>query len=249
MNYEFQNRGGVHLSEKLDVQKISNRDKALVSILERVFEQLQVQETLVKELAERQVKISGAIEDSEFQRNLNRDEVDDGLKKLQDSFARYRSDMLTLVHEQDVVRDKTESTLENVNKLAYSLENTDQIVSQIGSTLEKQHRALHDDIAFTNTQWEKMPLEFANTNRGIAELHAETEKYFTQLQKETDKHFSKLQRETMRRLLILDKMMTALETLLVRTAPPDKKPFAFIRFFKIIGRFFKNIRNKQKFNT
>jgi septal ring factor EnvC (AmiA/AmiB activator) len=119
------------------------------------------------------------------------------------------------------------------------MEHAGHVISKIETDVERQSKTLGDSISYATKQWENLPHEFIDTNRAISELHADIEKRFAELQRETDKHVNKIQSEANRRLLVLDKMMAALETLLVRTAPPDKKPFIFVRIFKRIGRFFR----------
>ena len=47
----------------------------------------------------------------------------------------------------------------------------------------------------------------------------------------------KLQQDTARRLLVLGDIESALQTLLIRTEPPEKKPFWFIRLLRRAGLF------------
>ena len=58
---------------------------------------------------------------------------------------------------------------------------------------------------------------------------------------ETHKQLEKYQRDITRRLLTLDGMMGALETLLVRTEPPQKEPSWMIKIIKSIAKFFMSI--------
>ena len=221
--------------------KVSTRDRALVSILERMVEQLQFQDKLLHELIERQAKFSGTIEDSMFHQDLQRDENDAGIKKLHDSFIRYRSDMLGFVREQDSTRKSVEDTLKQVNKLSYSFEGTGKVVSDIEERLKKHEKSVHDHIAFSNKKWDNLPIMLAETNHSIAELHVEMEKRFKQTSVETKRWLEKQQKDTEHRLLALDSMETALETLLVRTEPPEKNPLLILRVLKSIGRFFRRM--------
>ena len=222
-----------------NIQKLSKRDTALVNILERMVDQIHLQDKMLHELIDRQVKITGSIDDSMFHQNLQHDEVDAAFKKLHDSFTRYRSDMLGFVREQDTTRKGVENTLKQVNELGYSFEGTGKIVSDIDARLKKHEKAVHDHIAFSSQKWESLPIATAETNRNIADLHVYVEKSFKQIREETKQHLEKHQKETVRRLHTLDNIMTALETLLIRTEPPEKRPLWILRVFRSIGRFFR----------
>ena len=232
-----------------DKPKTTQRDMTLINILERMVDQLHKQDALLQDALDSQAAISGAIENSVFHQNLQRDEIDADFGKLNDSFSRYRADMLSLVREQDLLRRNTEDILKLVGKLGYSFENAAQTVSDIDVRLRHQEKTIHDHVAYSNRKWEELPHELAETNRNVTVLHSDIEKGFGKIQDETHKQLEKYQRETTRRLLTLDGMMSALETLLIRTEPPEKKPpwpkrliRFMVRFFKKIARGIRNLR-------
>ena len=228
-------------TENQNLQSSSKREMTLINVLERLADEVNAQESLLKEFIERQGKISGIMDDSEFKQNLFRDEVDNSIRQLQDSFARYRSDMLTFVHEQDVLRKNMEDALESISKISYSLENTGTSVSGMEKGFIKHEKDVHDHIIFSSQKWDNLPHEFSETNRNINQMHADMEKHFGQVSADTELRFEKYQKETTRRLLALDDMMTALETLLIRTEPPEKKPPIPKRIVRFVNRFFRRI--------
>ena len=239
------------MPEKLDKKNISQRDAALIGILERMADQIRTQDALLKELIDRQNNIANGMTDSEFKQDLRRDEIDVALRNLQDSFARYRSDMITFVREQDIIRKSTDDTLDSIKKIAYALEETGNKVAKIEAGYNKHDKEVHDHIAYITQKWENLPKDFTNTNRNITELRVEMEQYFRRAATDSEENFEKYQRQTTKRLLALDGMMAALETLLIRTEPPEKKPPVPVRIIRSIRRFFQNtarsirsIRNK-----
>jgi len=223
------------------IQSSSKRDMTLINILERLADEVNAQEALLKEFIERQGNVSGIMDDSEFKQNLFRDEVDNNIRQLQDSFARYRSDMLTFVHEQDVLSKNMEDALESISKISYTLEETGTTVSGLEKEFVKHEKEVHDHILFSSQKWDNLPHEFSETNRNIAQMHADMEKYFGQVSADIELRFEKYQKETTRRLLALDDMMTALETLLIRTEPPEKKPPLPKRIIRFINRLFRRV--------
>ena len=74
--------------------------------------------------------------------------------------------------------------------------------------------------------------------RNATKLHEDTEKHLKDEQREIRRQVEELRKETMRRLLALDKIEETLEVILIRTEPPEKKPFFLIRVFHAISQFF-----------
>ena len=129
---------------------------------------------------------------------------------------------------------------ENINKIGYSLEETALVVSGMEKEFNKHEKDVREHILYTNQKWDNLPNEFFETNRNIAGLRADMEKAFVDTRAINEQNFEKYQRETTRRLLALDDMMTALETLLIRTEPPEKKPPIPARIIRFIKRFIRN---------
>jgi hypothetical protein len=165
----------------MDLQGSNKRDMTLINILERMVEQIHVQDSLIKELIDRQGKVSDATENSIFHQNLLRDEIDEGLNKLHDSFNRYRTDMLTFVQEQDILRQNMEDALEKTSKISFSLEEEGKIVTALEKGFTKHEKDVHDHIEFATEQWDNLPDKFVETNRNIKQVNEDLEKQFSLL--------------------------------------------------------------------
>ena len=81
--------------------KMSTRDTALISILERMADQIQRQDYLLEDIIKYQSDLSKTMQNAEFQRGAAQNETDNANERVRESLSRYRSDMLSLVNEQD----------------------------------------------------------------------------------------------------------------------------------------------------
>lgn len=219
--------------------KISERDATLVNILDRMAGQLQRQELLLEEIVKRQDDFSKAMDNAKFSQGSLRSENDTAFKRLYDALTRYRSDMLSLVNEQDRINERMAELHKVLNKTAYTLEIADQRLSDFYERVKIQEKAVHDHYEHSLKQAGMIPQKFADTDRNVAKLHADTEKRLGEMHRETQRQLEKLQQETSRRLLALDSIEDALRTLLIRTEPPEKRPFFMIRFVKKVGGLLK----------
>ena len=235
-----------------DKAKVSGRESALVSILERVVGQLRKQDQMLEDLAARQLELSAAVERVELGARSRQFDPEAAIGKLQDSFSRYRSDMLSLVNEQDHINKNLTSLNNLINKTTYALENINQKLAGLEERLKVQEKASGEHYTHSLKQAEILPKEIADSNRSVTKLHMDTEKSLATLHQETQRQLGKLQQETTRRLLALDGIESALQTLLVRTQPPERKPFWFVRVFrKVVGFFNKRLsklfgKNRRK---
>ena len=278
-----------------DKAKTLHRDAALVNILGRMAEQLQKQDQMLEDVARRQIELSKTVESNDFQQDARQTQADVAIGKLQDSFSRYRSDMLSLVNEQDTINRNISSLNSLINSTIYSLEKVNQAFSGLDEHVRTQEKSVHDHFAHSLKQAEIFPKlvsdsnhiitklhmdteknlgkmhqesqqqladsnrsvaklhmdseknlgkmhqetlqQLADSNRNVAKLHMDSEKNLEKMQQSTQRQLEKLQQETTRRLLVLDDMESALETLLIRTEPPEKKPFWFIRLFRRVRVF------------
>jgi len=218
---------------------MSDRDKTLINILERMADQIQKQGFLLEEILQNQSGFEKAVENAVFHRDTLKDETDKSLEKISDSISRYRSDMMNLVHEQDSISKSLKEFNKLVNKTTYSLETTSQMLVDIDGRVKSQERTVSEHYEHALKQAEKIPKEIADSGRRLSNLHADTEKHLGEQHRETQRQLEKLQHETTRRLLALEDIDSALKTLLVRTEPPEKKPIWIIRPFKRIGAFFR----------
>jgi chromosome segregation ATPase len=223
--------------------KLSERNEILVKILERLADQIQKQEHVLEEIIKHQdvlskdVAIVGANVGSH--RGASQRDLDIAITKLQESFTRYRSDMLSLVNEQDHMNKNMVELQKSLNKTNYAMETVNQRIAKLEDNFKAQDKSFHDHYEYTQKQAELLPREIATTNRNMTELHTDTEKSLGKMQHDTQRQLDKMQHDILRHLMVLDSMETTLQTLLVRTEPPEKKIPLFIRMYNGTSEFFK----------
>jgi len=217
--------------------EISQRDSVLISILERLSNQLQKQDILLDDIVKHQHELTKAVETADFNWKTRQIDTNEANGKLRESITRYRSDMLSLVNEQDRI-NKNISELSNlVNKTAYALEKANQNLEGLEERVKTQEKTVNEHFAHSLKQAEITPKEIADSTRSITKLHRDTEKSLGKMHQETQRQLEKLQQETTRRLLALGDIESALKTLLIRTEPPEKKPSWFVRLFRKVAGF------------
>ncbi|MCL2629054.1 MAG: hypothetical protein FWD44_10255 [Oscillospiraceae bacterium] len=203
--------------------KMTGRDQALIGILERLAAEMQDQDDMLEDLLKRTDALSKAT----------------GAAQSNDPARDYRSDMLSLVNEQDRINKNIDDLEKVVKTAAYALDVTNQKLIGLDERLGVHEKVSNEYYA----QAQKQPAIFQealdNSSRNFAKLHAETEKRLGEMYSETTRQLDKFQHETTRRLLLLDSIVTSLQTLLIRTEPPVKKPSWISRMFKRIGTFFR----------
>ena len=220
--------------------KTSHRDSALVSILGRMADHLQKQDQMLEDVIKSQLESIKATETAEVNRKTLQFEADATLEKLHESVSRYRSDMLSLVNEQDHINKNLNSLNNLINKTNYVSENANQQIAVLGERISILENTVNGHNTHSLEQAEIIPKTIADSNRNLTMLHIETEKNLEKLHQETQRQLEKLQQETVRRLLVLEDVESALETLLIRTEPPEKKPFWVIRLYRRISVYFRS---------
>ena len=234
-------------------KKLTRQESALVSILERMADQLTKQDQVLEEVTGRQFDLtkaleaiefqiearqndySRAIESMEYQIGIKQNGSDTDIKNLQDAVSRYRSDMLSLVNEQDHISKKLSELNSLVGKTFYTMENANQTLTRLEEKAKAQEKVANDHFAHSLKQAEILPKEIANSGQSIAKLHMDTEKSLGKMHGDTQRQLEKLQQDTVRRLLVLGDIENEIQTILIRTEPPEKKPFWLFRPFR---RFF-----------
>jgi len=222
-----------------DDTRISERDKTLINILERLADQLQSQDVLLEEIFRQQGEFSKDAVNAKLHRSSLQKDMDISLEKLRESISRYRGDMFDIVREQDNINKNISELNKLVHKSTYSVEDIKQKLSEVDERLIKQEKKLGDHDEHSQRHAEAIPREISDVAVKVTKLHADTEKRLGELHRETQRQLEKLQKDTVRRLLALGSIETALQTLLVRTEPPEKKPSFIVRFFKRLGGFFR----------
>jgi len=254
-------------SDKSEKSRVSQRDMTLINILERMADQIQKQDSRLEDIATRQGEYTREVRNAEYSRSIRQTDSDSSLTGLADALSRYRSDMLSLVNEQDHVNKNMAELQKLVNKAAYSVEVNNEKVAALDELVKSQVKEVHEhnELWFKQSekvkameelqksqvkeardhyehvlkQAESFPREIAAINRHITLLHTDTEKHLGKLHIETARQIEKLQSDTLRRLLILDNFEDALQTLLIRTEPPEKKVPWVVRLYYRISGFFR----------
>ncbi|MCL2226354.1 MAG: hypothetical protein FWB97_01810 [Oscillospiraceae bacterium] len=160
-------------------------------------------------------------------------------KRLADLDKSVQAHEKTLGEKSDHIIKQTEIIPQEIaeasNRDAKMHSDTEKRIGELRNEAMRQLEKMHADA-------EKRFGELrSETQRQLDKMHADAEKRFVDLRNETQRQSEKTQRDTSRRLLILGDIDSALQTLLIRTEPPEKKPFIFIRIFK---RVFKVLKNK-----
>ena len=259
-----------------DERNMSLRDETLIKVLERLADSISSQESLLKEAAKKQHELYSEMESIERRQLLRQNAAVSATERSSEAISRYRSDMLSLVNEQDRMNEiitelnkkqlalaysqdniinmitdingRIQTQEKTVGGIAYSQESSKNTLTDLSSRIEMQERVVNEINTHSVRHEELLPKEIGALNRSIGKLHADTEKRIVELQRETQKQLDKMKLDYERRLLALDKIEAALEILMIRTEPPEKKPFFIIRFARWIRRSFRSrrIHNKEK---
>ena len=218
---------------------MSERDQALIGILERLASEMEQQDSMLEDSLKRQAELAKSLDSAE--RHLRRKQIDaeKAQEKLSDSFHHYRSDMLSLVNEQDRINRNIDDLQKAIKTAAYTLDATNQKITGLDERLKQHEKTSQEHFEHALKQPGVFREVLDDSNRNFTRLHADTEKHLGELHRETARQLDKFQHETMRRLLLLDGIITSLQTLLVRTEPPEKKPLWIVRQFSKIAKFFR----------
>jgi len=219
--------------------KTSDKDKALVNILERVASELQKQGALLDDIIKKQSELSSALRSAEYQRGSQQNSADDSLDRIRESIAHYRAGMLSLVNEQDQINGSLKELRTLMGKTVYSLELNNKSLEEIDGRIKAHEKAMNTHYESSQKQGEAITKDIAESGRNVARLHADTEKRLGELHRETQKQIDRLNQDTTRRLLALSGIESALEILLIRTEPPEKKPLLIARLFGKVRVLFK----------
>jgi len=224
------------MAEKM---KMSERDNTLIKILERLGGELQRQGLLLEDVVARQSELSQTLHSTGYQLSSQQSESEKEYAKILDSISRYRSDMLSLVNEQDHINEGFKELRKVVNQAAFDLENNSKRLEDLENRIKAREKATRDHYEDSHKQAESTKKEIADSGRNVTRLHADTEKRLGEMHRETQRLLDKLNQDTTRRLLVLDGIDAALGTLLIRTEPPEKKPLWIVRVFNMVGAFFR----------
>jgi len=224
-----------------DKPKPSQRDSTLVNILERMADQLQKQDQLLEDVARRQFELSQELDSSEQRLVAWHNEVALNVEKLQESFSRYRSDMMKLVNEQDHMAKDMSGLNKQANTITYSFEMANQKLAGLENYAATQEKTVNNHYTHSLKQAEILPKEINASTRSITKLHMDTEKSLGRMHAETQRQLEKLQQDITKRLAILNDMDASLKTLLIRTEPHEKEPNIFIRFYRRVKGIYRAV--------
>lgn len=288
--------------------KTSQRDEALIKILGRLIDQLKQYDTKLEEISKDVKQNNRRMEDiskkhndltetvrrvvtqNESRNTMQQDMDTSTIEKLTETMHNYRSDMLSMVREQDRIDDGITELSKRQDMIAAAQEEIGSDVAGLDERFELQEKTAREHYEFAVKQGEEASREIAKLHADTekylgdehteikkqltdadhknTELHLETEKHLgedhreiqkqladadhknTELHLETEKHLGdehkeirreviELRQETKRRLLSLDGIEASLEVLMIRTEPPEKKPFFLIRAFKAVIKLFR----------
>ena len=228
----------------LGESKGSERDQALIGVLERLAGEMQRQDVLLDDILKRQIELSRLLEAAELQFRSRQNDMEKTVEKsndrLYDAVNQYRSNMLNLVSEQDRINDNIDGFQEVVKTMAFTLDTTNKKFNDLDERLKMLERASGDHFGMAIKQPEILRAALSDTSRSFTKLHADTEKNLKEFQNGTTRQLDNFQHDILRRLLLLDGIITSLQTLLSRTEPPEKRPLLIKRQLERLLRFLRN---------
>ena len=222
-----------------DKSKAPDRDKALINILERIGGELQRQGDVLDDLVRNQEEFSRALRSAEFQLGSQQTASEQSIDKIAEAMSHYRSGMLSLVNEQDRANENLKDMRKMIHDTNFALETSNQGMAALNGQVNAQDKAMREFYDHSLAQETATQEGIADNGRTVAKLHTDTEKRIVELHRETQGQLDKLQQDTTRRLMALVGIEEALNTLLIRTEPPEKKPLMVVRVLKKIGVFFR----------
>ena len=151
--------------------------------------------------------------------------------------------------QEKSLHDHYEHSLKQAEMIPKEIADAGRDLAKLHAGTEKSIEKMHGD---TQNQLESFKKLHAETEKSVekmhgdtqlklenfTKIHGDTEKSIERMHGETQRQLERMQKESMQRLLAFDSIESALQTILIRTEPPEKKPLLIVRVFKKIGRFF-----------
>jgi len=218
---------------------MSERDQALINILERLAGEMKQVDLRLEDSLARNTELLKSLESTGRQLRGKQLDADRSHDKLFESFHHYRSDMFKLVNEQDQINRNIDDLQKTLKTTMFLLDNTNQKLADLDERLKMHEKTSYDYYEHTSKQPEIFRDALEDSNRNFTKLHTDTEKHMGRAHRETIRQLEKFQYEAMRRLLLLDNIISSLQTLLVRTEPPERKPSWVARQFNRLISFFR----------
>ena len=172
------------------------------------------------------------------------------LNKKQAAIAFSQDNIFKSLRELSERLEAHEKTIREIS--TYSIKHEETLMS-LALRLEVQENIIREVNKYSILHEEVLSREITDMNRSVTKLHMDTERSIVDMSRAAEKRLgevsrdaqrrlNELSRDTMRRLLALDKIESSLGVLLVRTEPPEKKPFITVRMF----RMFRGWREKRQ---
>ena len=255
------------------IESSAAQDRRIEEIANLQRELLSTHDQRSEDMTKRQHELSSTLDRLALRQNLWQQNTGPSIEKLNQDFQRYRSDMLGIVNEQDRITDDMKEMTKRQGSLAMAQESIDMTLTRLAEWSAAVERSMREHYEYTIRQADVFPRLTAEATRSNEKLHMDTEKRLEETHKaelkKTDelrletvklhmdsekrlgethkeqlKKIDELRSETIHRLLALDGIESALQILLKRTEPPEKKPFWIKRVFRSISLFFKKIYRK-----
>ena len=255
-------------------KKLSQRDETLIKVLDRLSDSIGEQDLLLQELSKRQLELSADMERISELLHMQYDISDSALEKTQDTFNRYRSDMLSLVNEQDRMNEILKDLNKRHTSVAFSQDNIINMLTNLGTQLDTQDKLVRETNTYSARHGETLThlvkqldtqdkitreintysikheaaltKEISDMSRNVAKLHMDSEKRMGDEHKDTNRRLKEMKMDIERRLLELDKIEATLNVLLIRTEPPEKKANIFVRIYRRLRSRYDKIQLRKK---
>jgi chromosome segregation ATPase len=179
--------------------KAAVREQALIGILERLANEMEQQDVMLEDLIKRHENFVKSSENAETYRRTKLNDAEKAHDKLFDSFHHYRSDMLSLVNEQDRMNKSLSEMQKLVHQATYAVEESAQKVGELEERVKAQEKAVSEHYEHSLRQAENFPKEIAAASQGYTKLHADTEKNIGDLHQElvaASQNYTKLHADT-----------------------------------------------------
>ena len=209
------------------------------NMLEVVSKQIDRQDDMLEAVVKRQDEYTREAQSVSRHTRALQNETENSIDKLLEAVTRYRSDMLSLVNEQDNINRNVSELNKLIFQTAYQFDFINKKLLELDERTKIHERLLSEKSDSTLRQAEQIQRDIFDASRKEANRHAETEKRLGEMQQETQKQLEKLQKDTTRRLLVLGDLESSMQTLLVRTEPQEKAPLLVVRIARRVKSFSK----------
>lgn len=167
-------------------QSQTQREVILVNILERLSNQIQQFDTRLESIEKNQLALPRLMEHANSQQGVNTAYGNDAISRLQESMQRYRSDMLSLVNQQD----RLDERLKDLHKRQDAIIGAQEVISRDAARLDErfsiQEKAVSEHSTFSVRQGENFSKEIDSVNRNTAKLYLDADKKLEELSKEIE---------------------------------------------------------------